>query len=128
MGLSRPALGYAAERLVQVIHSRRSGSAAALLVLLRRLCDEGVCSQQQGGDAGGILQRGTGDLGRVDDAGLHQILVLVGRGVVAFVAFGGGDLFGDDAAVLAGVLGDRLQRRAAGADDDVVADLFVVLE
>src|SRR6185295_4163116 len=55
-----------------------------------------------------------------------QVFVLVGRGVVAFVAFAFGNSFGDDAAVLAGVFGDRRERRAARADHDVVADLLVL--
>ena len=36
------------------------------------------------------------------------------------------DLLADDAAVLAGVGGDLRQRRPAGAEDDVVADVLVV--
>ena len=76
--------------------------------------------------ARGVLEGGAGDLGGVDHAGFDQVFVLVGRGVVAFVAFAFGDAFGDDAAVLAGVFGDRRQRRAARADDDVVADLLVL--
>ena len=35
-------------------------------------------------------------------------------------------LLADDAAVLAGVVGDLRQRRPAGTQDDVVADLLVV--
>ena len=47
-------------------------------------------------------------------------------GVVAEVALAFEHLLADDAAVLAGVLGDHRQRRAAGTQDDVVADLLVV--
>ena len=84
-----------------------AGAAAALFVFLGGFGDEGVAGEQQRGDAGGVLQGGAGDLGGVDDAGFDQVFVLVGRGVVAFVAFAFGDVFGDDAAVLAGVVGDR---------------------
>ena len=48
------------------------------------------------------------------------------QGVVAEVALALGDLGDDHAAVLAGVLGDLVDRGRAGADDDLVADLLVV--
>ena len=92
--------------LIHVIHAAVAVAAAALLVLLRGFGDQGVAGQQQRRDAGRVLQGGAGDLGRVDDAGLDQVFVLVGRGVVAVVAFAFGDLLADDAAVLAGVVGD----------------------
>ena len=40
-------------------------------------------------DAGGVLQRRADDLGRVDDAGLDQVLVLLGLGVEAEGALAG---------------------------------------
>ena len=55
-------------------------------LLLRDLADEGLGGEQQRGDRGRVLQRGADDLGRVDDAGLDQVLVLVGLGVEALVA------------------------------------------
>ena len=122
----RPSAERRGYLLIHIIHAAVAVAAAALLVFLGGFGDQGVAREQQRGDAGGVLQRGAGDLGGVDDAGFDQVFVLVGRGVVAFVAFAFGDAFADDAAVLAGVVGDRRQRRAAGADDDVVADLLVV--
>ena len=78
--------------------------------------------------AGRVLQRGAGDLRRIDDTGFDQVFVDVGRGVVADVAFRLDDLFADDAAVLAGVAGDRGQRRTAGTRDDLVANLLIVAQ
>src|SRR5690242_9434979 len=106
---------YAACRLIHIIHAAVA-SVAALLVLLRGFGDEGVGGQQQSCYARCILECSAGDLRRVDDAGFDQVFVLVGRGVVAFVALLLGDAFGDDATVLAGVLGDRGQRSTARAD------------
>ena len=101
-------------------------AAALLLVVLGCVGDQGVGGQEQRAHAGGVLKRVAGDLGRVDDAGLDQVGVLVLEGVVAEVALALDDLGDDDSAVLAGVLGDLVQRRGTGADDDVEADLLVV--
>ena len=54
-------------------------------------------------------------LGRVDHAGLDQVFVDAGGGVVAVGALRLGDLLADDAAVLAGVVGDLRQRCAGSA-------------
>ena len=83
-----------ANLLIHVIHAAVAVAAAALLVLLRGFGDQGVAGEQQRCDARGVLQGGAGDLGRVDDAGFDQVFVLVGRGVVAFVAFAFGNAFG----------------------------------
>ena len=103
-----------------------AAAAGFLLVVLGRVGDQGVGGQEQRADAGGVLQGVAGDLGRVDDAGLDQVGVLVLQGVVAEVALALDDLGDDDAAVLAGVLGDLVERGGTGADDDVEADLLVV--
>ena len=94
--------------------SSMPGPAAAFLSFLGASAIRASLVSSRVGDAGGVLQGGAGDLGRVDDAGLDQVFVDVGRGVVAVVALGLGDLLADDAAVLAGVVGDRGQRSAAG--------------
>ena len=65
------------------------------------------------GDRRRVLQRRTGDLGRVDDAGLDQVGQLAGRRVEADRALGGLDLTHDDRAFEAGVVGDV----AAGSDE-----------
>ena len=41
---------------------------AVFVVVLRLLSDQGVASEQQGRDRGGVLQRGASHLGWVDDA------------------------------------------------------------
>ena len=99
-----------------------------LLVVLGRVGDQGVGGQEQRADAGGVLEGVAGDLGRVDDAGLDQVGVLVLERVVAEVALALDDLGDDHAAVLAGIVGDLVERGRAGADDDLVADLAVVGE
>ena len=47
-------------------------------LLLRNLGDHRFGGQHQGRDGGRVLQRRAGHLGRVDDARLHQVFVLVG--------------------------------------------------
>src|SRR3954447_20651467 len=111
-------------RSIHVVVTAVAG-AAFLLLVFGQVGDQGVGGQQQGADAGGVLEGRAGDLGRVDDAGLDQVGVLVLQGVVAEVALPLGDLGDDDPAVLAGVLGDLVDRGRAGADDDLVAGLLV---
>src|SRR5438034_4887140 len=55
------------------------------LLLLLLLRHHALSGEEQSRNGGGVLQRRAGDLGRVDDAGRDQILVLVGLGVVAVV-------------------------------------------
>src|SRR5690606_19882013 len=111
-------------RLVHIVIA----AVAALLALLflGLLGNQGIAGQEQYRYAGRVLQRGAGDLGRVDDAGLDQVFVRIARGVVAEVAFALQHLLADDAAVLAGVGGDHRQRRPAGPQHDVVAHLLIV--
>ena len=54
-------------------------------------------------------------LGRVDDAALEEVLVLLGAGVVAIVALAVLHLVDDDAAFEAGVLDDHAQGLLDGA-------------
>ena len=60
-----------------VIPAMSAAAAALLLVVLGGIGDQGVGGQKQRADAGGVLQGVAGDLGRVDDAGLDQVGVLV---------------------------------------------------
>src|SRR5688572_22180895 len=94
-------------------------------VVLVEIGDEGFGGQEQGGDAGGVAERGTHDLDGVDDAGLVHIDVLAAIGVVAHVARLLADLVSDDGAVLAPVVDDRLQRRGESAKHDIDADSLV---
>src|SRR5262249_49256745 len=97
------------------------------LFLLGHIRDQGLGGQDHGGDGGGVLQGATGDLDRVDDAGLDHIQVLAGNDVVPDILvllFLGLAAHGldDDRAVLAGVLrqlADRgFQRLAHDGDAD----------
>src|SRR3546814_18287686 len=86
-----------------------------------------LCSSDLAGDRGRVLQRRTGDLGRVQDAELDHVAVFAGRGVVAVVALAVLDRVEDHARLLAAVGDDLAQRgfhRAQG-DDDAVVLVFV---
>ena len=50
----------------------------ASVLLLGLLGDQGLGGQHQARDAGRVLQRRAHDLGRIDDAGLDQVLVHLG--------------------------------------------------
>ena len=86
-----------------------AAAAGLFLIILGGVGDQGVGSQEQRADARGILQGITSHLGGVNDARLHQVGVLVLKGVVAEVGLAFGDLGNDDSAVLTGVFGDLVE-------------------
>src|SRR5690606_7715552 len=79
-------------------------------------------------DRRGVLRRRAHDLGRVDDAGLDQILVLLGRRVEAERALAVADTVEDDRRLLTRVRRDPAHRVLAGAAHDVDADPLVILD
>src|SRR5680860_1160074 len=96
--------------------------------LLRQLGHHGLGGDEQPGDGRRILERGTHNLGRIDDALFDQVAILAGRGVVAEVVLVlVEDLAHDHGAVFAGILGDLAQRRLKGAAHDVDADFLVLV-
>src|SRR5262245_42418534 len=112
-----------------LVHILIPTAARWLFLLLGRLGDQGVAGQEQRRDASGVLERRADHLGWVDDAVLDHVRELAGAGVEAEVLFFGlQHLAGNNAAVFAGVVHELRDRRLAGADDDVVADVFVVCE
>ena len=91
------------------------------------MSDSVVSSKRR--DAGGVLQRDAHDLGRIDDAGGHQVAVLIAVGVVAFVlALHLANAIDDHGAVDAGVVGDALQRIVQHVADDLRAERLVAFE
>src|SRR5438552_5476786 len=97
-----------------VIRHRRRGRGR---LLLRDVRDERLGRQQHGGDAGRILQRRAGDLGRVDDAGLDHVGVLTLVGVEALALRQAPDLLHHDGAFPADVVDDLTQRLLERAAD-----------
>ncbi len=96
------------------------------LLLLRNLGDHGFGRQHQRRDRRRVLQRRTGHLGRIDDAGLHQILITARCGVEAVVGVVvRANLLDDDRAFVTGIADDLANRLFAGARDDVDANLLV---
>ena len=88
---------------------------------------EHVGGQEQSGDAGGILQRHAGDLGRVENAGFEHVYVLILTGFVAERAASRQYLVHHPAAVGAGVLGDLSPGDLARLGGDVVTDPLIPL-
>src|SRR5690606_40819483 len=103
-------------------------AAGVLVLLLRLLGDESLGGEEQAGHRRRVLQRGADHLGRVDDAGLEQVLVLAGRGVPAVRALRGAHLLDDDRAVPAAVLRDLAARLLPGAADDLHAEHLLLVE
>src|SRR5439155_18770825 len=86
--------------------------------LLRLVGDDGLGGQEQRRDGRRVLQRRAGDLHRVGNAGLEQILVLTGLRVEAVTRRKVRHLLRDDTRLQATVEGDLLERgRQRNADD-----------
>src|SRR5258705_8722794 len=127
----RPPLSLAAIQLSILVHTahatRRSasGSCSGWLLLLD---DQSFGREEEARNRRRILQRGPGDLGRVDDPSGDQILVLIGQRVVAVtVVLRLANLLDDDGAFTTGVLHDYPHRLLDRFTDDVDADLLVAL-
>src|SRR5688500_327107 len=103
-------------------------AAARVLLLLGDLRDERLGGQQERRDRRGVLQRAANDLRRVDDAGLHQVLVGLGRRVEALVLLHLADLRHHDGTLGAGVGRDVAHRLFDRALHDLQADQLIALE
>src|SRR6266487_662925 len=113
--------------LVHPAHATAARHRGYLAVLLL-LHHHALGGEQQSRDGRGVLQRRARDLGRVDDAGRDQILVLVGLGVVAEVELGRLlHLAHDDRALGTRVLHDDPDRLLERAADDLDSRLLVVI-
>ncbi len=63
-------------------------SCVRVVALGRLFGNQGFGGQHQGRDRCRVAQRRTGDLDRVDDTGVDQVLVLAAQGVEALVGAG----------------------------------------
>src|SRR4051812_16610116 len=97
-------------------------------VLLRLVGDDRLGGEEQRRDGRGVLQRRAGDLGRVDDPGLDQVLVLARGGVQTLARGEVADLLRHDAALEAGVDRDLLERGLQRDLDDVRAGGLVAVQ
>src|SRR5271157_3660881 len=87
--------------------------------LLRLVGDDGLGRQEQPRAGRRVLQRRPGDLDRVGNAGLEQILVLIGLCVQTVSRWQVAHLLGDNPGLQPGVEGDLLQRSLQRHPDDV---------
>src|SRR6266550_14669 len=114
--------------LIHPAHATAAARHRGSLVLLLLLHDHALRGQQQSRDRRGVLERRAGDLGRVDDAGRHEVLEAVGLGAVAEVlVLRLLHLADDDRAFRARVLGDHADRLLERAAHDVDTDLLVLV-
>ena len=102
------------------------------LLLLRLVGDQRLGGQDHAGDRRRVLDRRARHLGRIDDAGLDHVDVLLGEHVVADVRvllllLRAADHLDHDRAILARVGGDAAQRLFQRAAQDVDAGLDVAL-
>src|SRR5687767_4480252 len=65
------------------VHVSTRTSARGHRLIFLDLADHSVGGQEEGGDAGGVLEGDAFDFRRDDDAHLEEVAVFVGQGVVA---------------------------------------------
>ncbi len=127
-----PAALQRSERERSSVHPAHAAAAArrraGFLLLLGDVADERFGRQQQRSDRGGVLERRAHHLGRIDDAGLHQVLVLLGLSIEAGLVVELLDPLHDDRTFVARVGSDPPHRLFDRARDDVEADLLVAFE
>src|SRR5204863_7595219 len=99
----RAVLRRAVDSEVHAAHAARRLAAGRGRVLLRLVGDDRLGGQEQRRDRGRVLQRRPGDLGRVDDPRLDQVLVLTGRGVQALTRVEAADLLRHNSTLETGV-------------------------
>src|SRR5690606_37366487 len=92
-------------------------------LIFRDLANHRFRGQHQAGDGRRVLQGGTGDFRRVDDAAIYEIFVDVGFGVEAEIGVSGcgAHLLNDDGAFEARIASDLPEGLFAGALDNVQA-------
>src|SRR5699024_3001356 len=83
--------------------------------------------QQQAGDGSRVLQRGTADLGRVENTHFDHVAVFAGGGVVAVVARLGQHFVDHDGRLRAAVVHDQAQRLLDRTAQDANTGALVVV-
>src|SRR5260370_23436757 len=81
----QPARAEIEERVpcLEPAHTAVSARNQGILLLFSNFGNQGFGCQHQRGDAAGVLQSSASDLGWVNNAGLDQVLELIGLGIVA---------------------------------------------
>src|SRR3989344_8366781 len=117
------------ELILHVIPSAHTTHAAAhsrlVVFLLRHFGHHRFSRDEHGGDRRRVLKRGTGNLRGINHACLHQIFVLVGRGIVAKWPLMLLHFFHDHGSVLAGIQSNLPQGLFQCAPENVHADLLL---
>src|SRR6266478_1718037 len=115
-----------------VIHPAHAAHAARTsrtrFFFLRQLSHQCFCGEHQSGDRSGVLQRRAGHLGRIDDAGLHQVLVFAGSHVEPFIAAALLDFLDDQSAFLASVVGELACRKLECAANDFRTNSLITFQ
>src|SRR5208337_4555940 len=112
----------------RALADRTLDSRSAFLLVVLDVGDHGLRRQHERGDRGGILKRGSSDLGRVDDSGLEHVHEVAGIRVEAHSARLRLDLLGNHAPVMAGVGRDVTGRLLEGPQNDGGTQLLVALK
>src|ERR1700736_5676060 len=112
-----------------VIHPAHAArTSRARFFFLRQLRHQCFCGEHESGDRSGVLQRRADHLGRIDDTGLHQVLVFAGRHVEPFIAAALLDFLDDQSAFLAGVVSQLARRKLKCAANDLYTDGLIAFQ
>src|ERR1700736_1001448 len=112
-----------------VIHPAHAArTSRARFFFLRQLRHQCFCGEHESGDRSGVLQLRAGHLGRIDDAGLHQVLVFAGSHVEPFIAAALLDFLDDQSAFLASVVGELACRKLECAANDFRTNSLITFQ
>src|SRR5207249_10250107 len=112
--------------LVHSTHTATRHRRSLFLLLL--LHHDALGREEQARDGGGVLQRRPSDLSRIDDARRHEVLELIGLGVVAeILVLRLLHLADHDGAFRTRVLGDDADRLLERPAHDLDAGLLIVI-
>src|SRR5271170_3255563 len=115
--------------LVHVVHSATASSARSNRHRFADIRDHGFRCQHKTGDRGRVLQCSAGNLGGIDHAGLYQVLVLIGGGVVAVMrVLVLHDFAYDHGTLFACIADDQAQWLLERTADKLCTDLLIAFE
>src|SRR3569623_1899106 len=112
---------------VHTAHAAHTAGHACFLLFLRQFGHHRLGGDHEPGHGGGVLQCGTRDLGRIQEAHRHHVAVFAGGGVVTVVTFAFLNLVENHGLLVAGFGHDLAQRLFHRAVRDRDADILVVI-
>src|SRR6202162_6134455 len=112
--------------VIHTAHATRT--TRSRFFFLGHLSHQCLGGEQGSGQRGGVLQCCASHLGRIDDAGLYQVLVFAGSHVEPFIAPAILDFLNDQSAFLPSVVGELACRKRECASNDFRTNSLITFQ